>query len=196
MKSSSDQELIGKLIILGDSSVGKTSMFMKYFDNKFDERTNPTLGVDYKIRTVPLGGGQQMKMMIWDTSGQERYHSISDSFYRNSDGIFIVFSLLDRESFEHISKWLDRVYNQAPKDVIIMLIGRASLTQATSATSTPPAKSTTKQSAPRPRVWGSLTSKLPPRTAPTSTKPSSKWPRAWPSAARLTPTPPKADAGC
>lgn len=113
---------ICKIVIIGDSSVGKSSVFQRFLEKKFSENTMPTLGVDYKIRVMDISG-RFMKMMIWDTSGQEKYNAISKSFYTASDGVMILFSLTDKESFDNVSKWLEKAYNELPKDVPILLIG-------------------------------------------------------------------------
>ena len=120
-----DEKSMGKLVLIGDSGVGKTSMFSRFFDKKFTENTLPTLGVEYKIRNLEIDG-KYLKLMIWDTSGQEKYNSIAKNFYQASHGMLVVFSLTDRDSFDHIDHWLERVKNDAPKEVCIMLVGNKS----------------------------------------------------------------------
>lgn len=122
-----EQEIpIGKLVLIGDSGVGKTSMFTSFMDRRFTENTMATLGVEYKIKNLDLEG-KLLKLMIWDTSGQEKYNALSKMFYQKSDGMMIVFSLTDRSSFEHVGKWMERVFDEAPRDVSLMLIGRSFL---------------------------------------------------------------------
>jgi Ras-related protein Rab-1A len=118
-----EEKSMGKLVLIGDSGVGKSSMFSRFFQKRFTDNTLPTLGVEYKIKNLEIDG-KMLKLMIWDTSGQEKYNSIAKNFYQYSHGMMVVFSLTDRQSFDHVDKWLERVYNDAPKDVCIMLVGR------------------------------------------------------------------------
>lgn len=118
---------ICKLVLIGDHSVGKSSVFHRFAEKKFSENTLPTVGVDYKIRVMEING-RYIKLMIWDTSGQEKYNAISKTFYSASDGVMVFFSLTDESSFEHVSRWLEKVYNELPKDVPIMLLGTVGVT--------------------------------------------------------------------
>lgn len=117
-----DEVPICKLVLIGDSGVGKTCLFQRFIDKKFTENSMPTLGVDYKIKSLPIEG-RMLKLMVWDTAGQEKYNSMQKNFYQASDGMMLVFSLTDKASFDHIEKWLERIYHEAPKDLPIMLIG-------------------------------------------------------------------------
>lgn len=113
---------VGKLVLIGDSGVGKTCMFTQLFERRFAENTKNTLGVEFKVKNFEFEG-KLLKLHIWDTSGQEKYNAISKMFYQCSDGMMIIFSLTDRSSFDHVGKWLERVFDEAPRDVTLLLVG-------------------------------------------------------------------------
>ena len=94
-----------KILLLGDSTVGKTTLISKYVDNQFSPDHITTIGVEYKNKTIDLNG-RNTNLQIWDTSGQERYQSITKNFYRNADGILFVFDVTNQDSFDHIKNWL------------------------------------------------------------------------------------------
>lgn len=112
-----------KIVMIGDSSVGKTSALVRFCDKRFSENSMPTLGVDYKIKTEEIDG-RPVKLMLWDTSGQEKYNAISKSFFGSANGVMIFFSVTDKDSFDHVHKWIEKTYTHLPKDVTLMLVGR------------------------------------------------------------------------
>eukprot|EP01103_Thecamoeba_quadrilineata_P003576 TRINITY_DN13337_c0_g1_i1.p1 TRINITY_DN13337_c0_g1~~TRINITY_DN13337_c0_g1_i1.p1 ORF type:complete len:195 (+),score=14.38 TRINITY_DN13337_c0_g1_i1:124-708(+) len=112
-----------KLLMLGDSGVGKSSLLMRFCDDTFNE--NSTLAVDQKIRTVDLEG-QTIKLGIWDTAGQERFKTITRTYYRNASGIVLVFDLTDAISFNNVKQWLQEIDRYAPVDVERVLLGNKS----------------------------------------------------------------------
>ena len=94
-----------KILLIGDSTVGKTTLLLQYVDGKFSDSHITTIGVEYKDKNINLDG-RELTLQIWDTSGQERYQSITKNFYRNADGIIFIFDLTNKESFEHMKNWL------------------------------------------------------------------------------------------
>ena len=94
-----------KVLLVGDSSVGKTTLLLKYVDGKFSENHITTIGVEYKDKEV-IVNNRKVNVQIWDTSGQERYQSITKNFYRNADGILFVFDVTNEDSFNHLKNWL------------------------------------------------------------------------------------------
>ena len=98
-------ELNLKILLIGDSSVGKTSILLKYIDDKFPELHMSTIGVEYKIQTLIING-RTVILRIWDTSGQERYRSITRNFYRNANGILFIFDITNKVTFDNIKNWL------------------------------------------------------------------------------------------
>jgi len=101
-----EYDYLFKIILMGDSGVGKTSLISRYIDNEFIETFISTIGVDFKIRTVSIED-KLVKLQIWDTAGQERFRSIMSSYYRGSHAIICVYDVTDRKSFENIENiWL------------------------------------------------------------------------------------------
>ena len=94
-----------KILLVGDSSVGKTTLLLKYVDGKFSDSHITTIGVEYKDKPIILNN-RNINLQIWDTSGQERYRSITKNFYRNADGILFVYDVTREETFTHIKDWL------------------------------------------------------------------------------------------
>ena len=113
-------ELCLKILLIGDSFVGKTSLLLKYCDGEFYETHMATIGVEFKDKIIKLNE-KDIKLQIWDTSGQERFHSITQNFYRNADGILFVFDVTNKTSFEHIKNWLldSQVENSDIKRILI-----------------------------------------------------------------------------
>ncbi len=94
-----------KVLLVGDSSVGKTTLLLKYVEGKFSDSHITTIGVEYKDKLIKINN-RDVNLQIWDTSGQERYRSITKNFYRNADGILFVFDVTKEETFNHIKDWL------------------------------------------------------------------------------------------
>src|SRR3990167_2959396 len=119
MKSATESQIVThptvKLVLLGESGVGKTSIVNRYCHKKFSGDSQlPTIGVDHKVIDLQAKD-MVLKVMIWDTSGQERFDSLSKTYYQNANGILLVFSLADKDSFSRVSKWIERIKNEAPE---------------------------------------------------------------------------------
>ena len=114
-----------KLIALGNSTVGKTSYLIRNTENKFIP-TLPTIGYNILTKTVLLENGKKVNIRYFDTSGQERYHSLAPNFIKNADGIILMYDITDRDSFEHISKWWNDIMNFKKKDFPVVLVGNKS----------------------------------------------------------------------
>lgn len=95
-----------RLILIGDSTVGKSSLLKYFTDGKFAEISDPTVGVDFFARLIEVRDGTRIKLQLWDTAGQERFRSITKSYYRNSVGVLLVYDICNRASFEHIPLWM------------------------------------------------------------------------------------------
>uniref|UniRef100_UPI00358E1C22 ras-related protein Rab-10-like n=1 Tax=Myxine glutinosa TaxID=7769 RepID=UPI00358E1C22 len=117
-------DFLFKLLLIGDSGVGKTCMLLRFSDDafKFNTTFSSTRGIDFKIKTVELGG-KKIKLQIWDTAGQERFHTITTCYYRGAMGILLVYDITNSKSFENISKWLRNIDEHASEDVERMLLG-------------------------------------------------------------------------
>ena len=94
-----------KLLIIGDSNVGKTSMLLNYTDNYFPETHLATIGVEYKVKEL-TSDKYNITLQIWDTAGQERFRSITKSFFRNANGILFVYDITSRKSFQNVKDWI------------------------------------------------------------------------------------------
>mmetsp|Transcript_37926 Transcript_37926/g.33953 ORF Transcript_37926/g.33953 Transcript_37926/m.33953 type:complete len:116 (-) Transcript_37926:496-843(-) len=105
-------DIVGKILVLGDSGVGKTAIMIKYVDDAFQATHKATLGVELKFKVIKCDG-KKIRMMIWDTAGQEKFRSLTKSYYNKSQAIMLVFSLCDRTSFEHIEDWIAEIEENA-----------------------------------------------------------------------------------
>jgi Ras-related protein Rab-1A len=118
-------DYIYKIIIVGDSNVGKSSLLTKYVDNHFISDHLLTYGIDFKIKTLKIDD-KTLKLQLWDTAGQERFRNIVRSYYKNASGVIIVFDLTNIESYNNVSYWCDDVYNYFKSDISIIIIGTKS----------------------------------------------------------------------
>ena len=122
--SSGDQEYdyLFKLLLIGNSSVGKSSLLFRFVENVWDDSFVPTIGVDFKLKTLEVNG-KKVKLQIWDTAGQERFKNITASYYRGGNGVLVVYDITDRDSFENLNSWLIEIEKNANKNVYKLLIG-------------------------------------------------------------------------
>ncbi|XP_062510415.1 ras-related protein Rab-39B-like [Corticium candelabrum] len=112
-----------RLILIGDSTVGKSSLLRQFTEGRFIEVSDPTVGVDFHARIVNLDG-VPIKLQLWDTAGQERFRSITRSYYRNAAGGLLVYDITNRTSFEHVKEWLDEASRCAePNRVVFIMVG-------------------------------------------------------------------------
>ncbi|XP_077991396.1 ras-related protein Rab-10-like [Glandiceps talaboti] len=115
-------DLLFKLLLIGDSGVGKTCILFRFSDDAFNTTFISTIGIDFKIKTVELQG-KKIKLQIWDTAGQERFHTITTSYYRGAMGIMLVYDITQPKTFDNITKWLRNIDEHANEDVERMLLG-------------------------------------------------------------------------
>jgi Ras-related protein Rab-18 len=123
MGARSEFDHIFKLLLIGDSGVGKSSLLLRFTTDTFDD-LSPTIGVDFKLKLLTLGG-KRLKLTIWDTAGQERFRTLTSSYYRGAQGIILVYDVTRRDTFTDLSDvWLKEVdlYSTNP-DCIKMLVG-------------------------------------------------------------------------
>ena len=123
MKISSDFEIQIKIVIIGDTGVGKTNFIFQFADGKFVEIHMATVGFDFKSRIIKLPKSQKsVKLQVWDTAGQERYMSLNKNLFQKVQGIILMYDLTKRESFENITNWLN-IVNQNVTNKTTVLIG-------------------------------------------------------------------------
>ncbi|XP_066255765.1 ras-related protein Rab-35 [Euwallacea similis] len=103
-----DYDHLFKLLIIGDSGVGKSSLLLRFSDNTFTGSYITTIGVDFKIKTVHIEG-QRVKLQIWDTAGQERFRTITSTYYRGTHGVIIVYDVTNGETFANVKRWLHEI---------------------------------------------------------------------------------------
>lgn len=111
-----------KYIIIGDPSVGKSNMLMKYVHNKFTDDYQATIGVEFGAKNIEFDN-QVFRIQIWDTAGQENFRSITRAYYKNSVCAIVVYDITNRTSFENVQNWIEDVRNQSPKTVFMVLVG-------------------------------------------------------------------------
>jgi len=103
-----DYDHLFKLLIIGDSGVGKSSLLVRFADNHFSGNYITTIGVDFKIRTIEING-ERVKLQIWDTAGQERFRTITSTYYRGTHGVIVVYDVTSGESFANVKRWLHEI---------------------------------------------------------------------------------------
>ncbi|KAI8143229.1 putative GTP-binding protein ypt1 [Fennellomyces sp. T-0311] len=118
----SEYDYLFKLLLIGDSGVGKSCLLLRFADDTYTESYISTIGVDFKIRTIELEG-KTVKLQIWDTAGQERFRTITSSYYRGAHGIIIVYDVTDQDSFNNVQMWLREIERYAAEGVSKLLVG-------------------------------------------------------------------------
>ena len=121
--ASTDTDLVYKILLLGDSEVGKSCFLMRYADNVFVDNYITTIGLDYKLKYVQLDSGQVIKVQLWDTAGQDRYRTIAKNYYKGSHGILLLYDVTKTSSFENIREWIKDIREEVYEKAIIFLIG-------------------------------------------------------------------------
>merc|ERR1711977_436022 len=118
----SPYDMLIKLLLIGDSGVGKSCLLCRYSDDVFNSNFITTIGIDFKIRTIELDGAK-IKLQIWDTAGQERFRTITQAYYRGAMGILLVYDVTDDKSFNNIRTWMRNIEQHANEQVVKILLG-------------------------------------------------------------------------
>ena len=114
-----------KVILIGDSGVGKTNIFNRFLNNEFLENSKTTIGVEFGYHIYEQGE-YKLKVQLWDTAGEERFRSMTTTYYRGCKGVLIVFDVTNRKSFENVDSWLTLAKNNSSAIVSVLLIGNKS----------------------------------------------------------------------
>ena len=122
MRRAQGFDYLFKVVVIGDSGVGKSCLLIRFAEDKFSEEHVSTIGVDFTNRTVDVGG-DQVKLQLWDTAGQERFRTVTSTYYRGAQGIVVIFDVTDRRSFESIKAWVDDVDKWASQGTVKILVG-------------------------------------------------------------------------
>ena len=124
-KLTEEYDMMFKILLLGDSGVGKSSLLLRYTKNQFNPDIRSTIGVEFGVKFIEIDN-IKLKIQIWDTAGMERYRSLTSSYYKGAKGVVIVYDICRKKSFENIDKWINDFKSKADEDAVILLIGNKS----------------------------------------------------------------------
>eukprot|EP01121_Diplochlamys_sp_Union-15-3_P000744 TRINITY_DN1061_c0_g1_i1.p1 TRINITY_DN1061_c0_g1~~TRINITY_DN1061_c0_g1_i1.p1 ORF type:complete len:213 (+),score=36.25 TRINITY_DN1061_c0_g1_i1:51-689(+) len=125
MSSDDTYDYLFKIVLVGDSAVGKSNLLWRFTKNEFYEETKSTIGVEFAVKSVGVEG-KTVKAQIWDTAGQERYRAITSAYYRSAVGAMLVYDISKKDSFDNIERWLTELRQHADANIVIMLVGNKS----------------------------------------------------------------------
>ncbi|PRW58406.1 Rab8 -family small GTPase [Chlorella sorokiniana] len=125
MAKRQDYDYLIKLLLIGDSGVGKSCLLLRFAEDSFTSSFITTIGIDFKIKKV-LIDGKWVKLQIWDTAGQERFRTITSAYYRGAMGILLVYDVTDEASFNNIRNWMKNIEQHASDNVVKVLVGNKS----------------------------------------------------------------------
>ena len=123
MTDNNSSDSVYKVLLLGDSTVGKTCFLMRYTDNTFQEIHMSTIGLDYRLKTMTLNSGKQVKVQIWDTAGQDRFRAITKNYYKGAHGIILIYDVTNQITFDNVTNWITQIKEEASDKVTIFLVG-------------------------------------------------------------------------
>lgn len=122
MEEGLSKEVRLKFVLVGDSGTGKSSVLRRFVDDTFSPSFMTTIGIDFKVKDLKLKENV-VKIQVWDTAGQERFKTITNAYYNGADAILVVYSVTDKDSFNHLSYWIDEVDKRARSDAIVVIVG-------------------------------------------------------------------------
>ncbi|KAM1120493.1 hypothetical protein ACFX13_045344 [Malus domestica] len=117
-----EYDYLFKVVLIGDSGVGKSNLLSRFTRNEFCLESKSTIGVEFATRTLQVEG-RTVKAQIWDTAGQERYRAITSAYYRGALGALLVYDVTKPTTFENVSRWLKELRDHADANIVIMMIG-------------------------------------------------------------------------
>ena len=120
-----EYDYIFKVVLIGDSGVGKSNLLSRFTRNEFNLESKSTIGVEFATRSVQVDG-KSIKAQIWDTAGQERYRAITTAYYRGAVGALVVYDIAKHLTFENVERWLKELKDHTDQKVVTMLVGNKS----------------------------------------------------------------------
>ncbi|CAD5182284.1 unnamed protein product [Musa acuminata subsp. malaccensis] len=124
-RAEDDYDYLFKLVLIGDSGVGKSNLLSRFTRNEFNLESKSTIGVEFATRSITVDT-KVLKAQIWDTAGQERYRAITSAYYRGAVGALLVYDVTRRPTFENVSRWLKELRDHTDPNIVVMLIGNKS----------------------------------------------------------------------
>jgi len=123
--SGQEYDFLYKVVLIGDSGVGKSNLLSRFTRNEFNLETKSTIGVEFATRSIQADG-KTIKAQIWDTAGQERYRAITSAYYRGAVGALLVYDIAKNVTFKNVERWLAELRENAAGNIVIMLVGNKS----------------------------------------------------------------------
>ncbi|CAO2817147.1 unnamed protein product [Amaranthus hypochondriacus] len=120
-----EYDYLFKIVLIGDSGVGKSNILTRFTRNEFCLESKSTIGVEFATRTLQVEG-KRVKAQIWDTAGQERYRAITSAYYRGAVGALLVYDITKKQSFDNVVRWLRELRGHADANIVLMLVGNKS----------------------------------------------------------------------
>ncbi|KAG6725971.1 hypothetical protein I3843_02G045200 [Carya illinoinensis] len=121
-EESGGEEYLFKIVIIGDSAVGKSNLLSRYARNEFNMHSKATIGVEFQTQVLDIDG-KEVKAQVWDTAGQERFRAVTSAYYRGAVGALVVYDISRRSTFDSIARWLDELKTHSETTVVRMLVG-------------------------------------------------------------------------
>ncbi|XP_021728560.1 ras-related protein RABA2a [Chenopodium quinoa] len=121
-KPEEEYDYLFKVVLIGDSGVGKSNLLSRFTRNEFCLESKSTIGIEFATRTLQVEG-RTVKAQIWDTAGQERYRAITSAYYRGALGALLVYDVTKPTTFDNVSRWLKELRDHADANIVILLIG-------------------------------------------------------------------------
>ena len=117
------EDIVYKVLLLGDSTVGKTCFLLRYCDKTFQDAHLSTIGLDYRVKTMTLKNKKNVKLQIWDTAGQDRFRAITKNYYKGANGIILIYDVTNLQTYENVKNWITQIREETNPNVVIYLAG-------------------------------------------------------------------------
>ena len=117
------EECSYKVLLLGDSTVGKTCFLLQYTERSFQAEHMSTIGLDYRLKNMILNNGKKVKLQIWDTAGQDRFRSVTKTYYKGADGILLIYDVTNIQTYENVKNWISQIKQESSPHIVIYIIG-------------------------------------------------------------------------